>query len=792
MAWLDRASARGQGRRWWMAGVAGLTVAAACSAAQAQSAADAGSTASGDAQLDEVVVTAQRREQRLQDVPMAISAIGGAEVAARGIGDSRQLFDNVPNLNLSRRGGNAPVPSIRGVYQAIQDPTAEPSVAFYIDGVYVPSVNQLDLSLVNIERVEVLRGPQGSLYGKNAIGGAINIISRGPTDEFTATGALAYGSRDSLAANFSVSGPIVEDRLSARISAAVRRSDGYLLNTFTGNKVEYDDYRGVMLALKATPSEKLTLDLSLDAMKSNPSRGNFEFIAGSAKENCRARPAGSLAPTAGCPAPLAGIPFFAGFGYPYNSTPGDRVMTADLEAREDQTGYGASLVGTYAFPSFDLVSVSGYRFFDFDAVTNQDRSAYPIFGRYPVVGSTITPTTPPIPREADGFNYFFRSESISQEVRLVSTGDGPLEWVVGAYGFRDEKTLRVLATLGRQGVFTAGPGRTIFDYVLDERSRIESRSLAIFGQATYRVTEQLSATVGGRYSKERISIDLDSVCDLQFQCPAFLGNPPATRSASNSTGVFTPMATLSYKWTDDILTYVTASRGFKSGGYAPVFTFAVTPFDPEYAWNYEAGAKTTWLDGRLVVNATAFWIDWRDVQENSFNATQGFRVRNAAKARNRGFEIDLQAKPTRMLLLGGSYGYLDSKYLKFPNATATLDLSGTRRPLVPKHSFSAYGQLSVPVANGWEAVARADYSYKGDIIYQNVNATPIRIAKESYGVVNARLGLESDRWSVSLWARNLTDEDYYTFIDSFPGPVDAPYGVVGEPRTYGVEIRASF
>lgn len=741
--------------------------------------------------ITEVVVTARRREERLQDVPLAISALSGEDVAARGVGDSRQLFDNVPNLNLARRGGNAPIPSIRGIYQAVQDPSAEPSVAFYIDGVYLPSVNQLDLALMDIERVEVLRGPQGSLYGKNAIGGAINVITRRPSDELSANGTVSFGNRDSVAASAGISGPLSE-KVTARLGVAMRRSDGYLFNDATGRNVEFDDYRGAVAAIRATPTEAFTLDLTLDAMTSKPSRGNLELLRPSVQENCRARPAGSTAVTPDCPAPFASIPFFTGFGYPYNSTPGDQIITQDLESREDQTGYGGSLIATYRFDTVDLVSVSGYRSFDFDAVTNQDRSAYPIFGRYPVVGSTITPTTPAIPPEADGFNYFSSAESYSQEIRLVSTGGERFDWVLGAYGYKDEKELRVLALLARQGVFTAGPGRSIFDYILDERSNIESESVALFGQGTYDITDRLAFTVGGRYTREENSIDLDSVCDVVFQCPAFLGNAPAVRSAENSQSVFTPLATLAYKWTDDLLTYVTASRGFKSGGYAPVFTFNVSPFDAEFAWNYELGAKSTWLDGRLLLNVAAFWIDWEDVQENSFNATQGFRVRNAARARNRGVEVDLEARPTSWLSLGGSYGYLDSKYVDFPNATATLDLSDTRRPFVPKQSGNVYGELTAPLGTTWELIARVDYSFKSDIIYQNVNATPIRLANESYGLVNARLGVESGRWGAYLWARNLTDEGYYTFIDSFPGPQDAPYGVVGEPRTYGVELKAQF
>lgn len=760
--------------------------------------------------LHEVVVTARKRSENLQDVPIAISALTGEDLASKGISDSKQLFESIPNLLLSRRGAYVPIPSIRGVWAAVQDPTAEPSVAFYVDGVYVPSANQLDMSLLDIERVEVLRGPQGSLYGKNSLGGAINVISRKPTDELTSNARLSLGNHGLREGSISVAGPLMSDQLTGRLTTTVRRTDPYIYNTVLDRKVQHEDFRGAMLSLRATPTDALTVELSLDVMESDASSGNQDTFATSFMENCRAAPVDVVSP---------GCPFFArGFGYSYEAEAFDGVISRDIEARQDQTGYGGALTVTYGFKPFDLVAITGYRYYDALFEEDRDGSAYPIIGP---------------------FWQDFGSRALSQELRLVSTSTGRLDWTIGAYGFKDERDLHMVAGSVRPGVFSTAlppalaammpPGTrwALFNERLEELTDLDSTSLAAFAHLTYRFTDAFSLTAGMRYTRESREIELTSYCD-GYRCPALAYTTPtgtvlgyfisadnplsptggavAAQSNEANESAATPLVTLSYQWTDDLLTYATASQGFKSGGYAPVFTFTVQPFESEEAWNYELGAKISWLDGRVTLNAAAFLIDWSNVQINTFTSAAGFRILNApGGVENRGVELELTAQPNANAKLGLSYGYLDSQFegrLSAPCTSAGQSQCSVhqslRRTNSPRQSLSVFGEYTFALGPEWSLTTRADYTYRDSILYRidsiGTASDPAAVNtgrllhEASYGIANARIGLESERWSVVLWGKNLFDEGYYAGIGSFEGVVSAAYGWLADDRTYGVEL----
>lgn len=784
-----------------LAGAAVIGSAVAAPHAYAQDGEDDARSAS----LDQIFVTARKREERLQDVPIAISAFSGDQLVRKSITDTVQLFDAVPNLNLYRRGAYVPVPVIRGVYAGVQDPTSEPSVGFYVDDVYIPAANQLDMALLDVERVEVLRGPQGTLYGRNSLGGAIKIVTKKPSDEFSASARVKVGNRNLIDASAGVSGPIVDGALHGRVAAALRRTSGFLYNTALDRNVEHEDFKGVVVSLRATPNENFTADLSMDLMRSSPSTGNKEAYEDSFLELCRANPVGVLGP--GCP-PLA-----AGFGYDANTTPFDNIITYDIESLQEQEGEGVSLRLAYDLGGVELVSVTGWRHFEVYMEEDRDGSAYPI----------VAP-----------FNQTFESKAVSQEIRLSSQGDGRLNWTLGAYGFWDKRDLHMIAGSARPNVFTiapfppfaaglpAGSRLALFNSLLEETTDLDSSSLAVFGQATYDLTSNLSLTVGGRYTWEERDITLVSECDM-FQCPVLTVNlptggmttiPPSQLpitplTDSNDEQVFTPLATLSFNPTEDVLLFATASKGFKSGGYAPVFTFAVRPFDSEVAWNYEVGAKTSWFDNRMTFNLSAFYFDWDDVQINNFTQTAGFVVQNASGAKHKGIEIEWAAVVTESLTIGAAYGFLDAKYKGdlSPPCSATLTTAcsidqSLRRIGTPKHSVSAYAQFQHPVTPDWDFLARVDMNLKTDILMRiDTIGTPTdpgavntgRLLRDTtYDVFNGRIGLQSDGWSVAIWATNLFNENYYVAASEFAGAVSAAYGYLGQPRTYGAELSVNF
>ncbi|TBV10192.1 hypothetical protein DNK01_18215 [Stutzerimonas kirkiae] len=731
------------------------------------------------AALEVVTVTSRKREELLQDVPLAITAYSGKELNERGVNDSRELFDTIPNLFFGRRAsGLPPVPVIRGVYAAGNDPTIEPSVGFYVDGVYISSALQLDMSLLDIDSVEVLRGPQGTLYGKNTLSGAINIITRNPGDQPVANARVAYGNRSHLEASASVGGPLIEDKLLVKLTAARRKNDPFLYNNVLGRKVEHDDYTGALLSLRALPSDRLSVDLKLDTSRSRPSAGNAEAFSGSTAEYCRARPTGSQEPSGNCPAPWASNPFFAGHGYDFDEKAHNRVVSSDIESTNDQAAHGASLHAVYTGDYLELTSITSYRRFKDDITENRDGSAYPLLNRF-------------------GLDYDTRA--YSQELRLTSVNNGALQWTLGLFGFKDERKLGMdtgSAAPGRPGLFNAGSASTpIFLDDFRETSRIESDSLAAFGQASYDFNDAWSLTLGARYTRENREISLLSDCD-GFACPYFAFAPrgitPNEQKSSTRENIFTPLATLSYRPVAHILTYLSASKGYKSGGYAPVFTFSVRPFDSEEVWNYEAGAKSSWLGGRLTANLAVFHMDWKDVQISSFTGSAGFLVQNAASVINQGIELEVSSRLSERFGIGGSYGFLDSHY-DMPLAANSASRE-RRRPNSPRHSLNLYADYRYPLGGGWNLHARSDYSLKSGIIFRSDQVVGDRIQTgnsgltQTYGLANARLGVESGDWGIHLWGKNLFDKNYYLSAGIFEGIGGGYYGIVGDPRSYGLEL----
>lgn len=772
------------------------------STSHAQVAGDDGDQADAISQLDTITVTARKRAEDLQDVPIAISAFTGETLLKQGVMDTKELFDAIPNFSFVRRGAYVPIPTVRGVYSGVNDPTSEPSVGFYLNDVYISSANQLDMSLLDIERVEVLRGPQGTLYGRNTLGGAVKIITRAPSDYVSVDARASYGSHDLFDVSGGVSGALVPGVLTARLSAAVRQSDGYLYNTVLDKDVEYEDYKGALLTMQYTPNERLTVDLVADVTRSKPSTGNPETYETSFLEQCRAAAVGVLLP--GCPA------FAAGFGYDSNTTPHDKVISRDIESTQDIKGGGLSLTARYEFDAVELTSITAWR--KFSTLLQEDRDGSP----YPIVSP---------------FTQDYETKALSQEFRLSSIDDARLQWTLGAYGFRDQRDMYETAGSVRPGVFSAaapaslvepngpfpeGTRFALFNEMLNETVDLSSSSVALFGQATYAVTDRLAVTLGARQTWESRDIDLLSVCD-GGPCPILsvllpdgtilppAPGPPVLLTDSASEKVFSPLATVAYDLTPDVLLYATSSKGFKSGGYAPVFTFAVRPFESESAWNHELGMKSSWFDRRLTLNASVFLFDWENVQINNFTETAGFVVQNAASVENKGLELDVLARLTRELSVGGAYGYLDSKYVgdlspvcaDGQSSACSVDQS-LRRPQAPRHSLSFFVDYRRPLAGNWNLGARLDYSLKTDILSridqigtaddpQAINTGRL-LLDETYRIVNARLGLQSDRWGVHLWAKNLLDEKYYGYAYEFAGAVGAAYGFPGQRRTVGVEL----
>jgi iron complex outermembrane recepter protein len=727
----------------------GLALTAAPALAQAQ--------AEADAAVETVVVTAQRRVEEDIKVPVALTAVGAAEIQNITAGFMTDIGIKVPNVFMSQ-GSISPSISIRGVSsQSNVNAGFPPAVGVYVDEVYQGRDPTFNTILNDVERVEVLRGPQGTLYGKNTIGGAINIVTTEPSNVPTMFGDLTYGNLDLFQLRATMGIPIIEDRLQARFSFVHRSRDGFLENTFTGKDLNDLVSDGGRIVIASQLTENLRLRVSGDYFRE---RGTSALETG---------PVVFPAPV---PALLAAIP-------PQDET--DNVVQLNSPENADRELYGVAVRFDMSLGIADLTSITAYRRYESAFLDDSDG----------------------LPIDAFDVGRDENAENFSQEFRLTSTGEGPVAWILGLYYYNENienirrihlgSAMPVLLTGGAIPGFTGERAQTY--------STIEAESYAAFGSVTWQITEQLRLAGGLRYTKEKKDFFY-----RQFFTETFANLPgsllirnfavaiPATREKYDDDRI-TGDASLSYDFSDDVTAYAKYSRGFKAGGFqtdviSPPF-IATDPlgFSPEIVNNYELGLKSYWFDRRLSVNVAAFYLDWKDKQEQIFTGLS-FLIRNAASASSRGLEIELTARPTRYLTLDANGAYLKAKYDSFPGQP---QLAGRQFQGTPNYSGSVGAQYVYPMGNGLEIFARGDVIYRGSTYVLN-NATT-QLNNQSLTTVNVRVGLqtEDDDWGVYLWSKNLTDVVRVGGGSSFPFPrANITTRGPGFGRTYGVELRGRF
>ena len=739
--------------------------------------------------LEEIIVTAQRREERMQDTPVSITAFSGDHLSELSINDLAGIGSFTPNMNFSNSpggsgGGNNAQIYIRGVGQNDFLITTDPGVAVYMDGVYIARSMGAIMNLMDMERVEVLRGPQGTLFGKNAVGGAISLVTAPPTDELDGNVEISTGSRDRIDAKGTVNVPLIPGELLARVSASTRNQDGYgdrLLDDIDLGDVNEDAVRASLLW---QPSDTLKFTVVGDY-----SRGREESVS-------------QHLMTVDTTAPLLNLwNAFVGFPNGYPMTP-DLVLDDPYDTL--QTGrsinemdvYGISLTADWQVGGINIKSITAYRDSDVDFSRDGDNSPAPY---------------------VETFNNTDQNQ-FSQELHASGTAfSDRLEWLAGVYYF-DENAIDHTDVILADGLFDAleafpapliplgpwpcpqPPGSPLpciggagnpfneqFDLRFDVYNEIDIESVAVFGQGTFHLTDQWSITGGLRHtweSKDYLLIHRRLHAGTFVVPPTNIGDDWAE---------LTPRAGTEYQWTQDLMTYFVASKGFKSGGFngRPTTQDAVESYDPEFAWSYEIGVKSEWLDHRLRLNAAAFFNDYTDIQLTSVQATAEGNlllvVENAGEAEVTGFEIEMVARPAHWLDLSAGLGYTDAEYSKLnPGATITKDSKFIQ---TPEWTLNLSAQLTWPLA-GWGTVKlRGDYSYRDDM-FMDANNTEL-LHQDGYELVNARLAFTTtdEHWELALSGTNLTDEQYIgngiAALDSF-GTAEAYFG---PPIEWGLSLR---
>lgn len=727
----------------------------------------AGSAIAADASdpIEEVVVSARRRgEERLQDVPIAVSVLSAEALRKANIVDLAEVAARTPSFTFGQQIGNQHEVVIRGIGTLrLTGSAAEPSVGLFIDEVYVGRRGTATPPLFDLERVEVVRGPQGTLYGKNVVGGAVNLITAKPSRETSARVSAAYGQFDVFGGQdiWEGSGYItggIGEAGAGRLAVYYRNHDGYSRSTSFNEPLDDQDSYALRGSLVFEPSEALNIHLAAD-FSHNESNGQSR------------RAVDDLS-----------IP---GFGVVVASgLLGTNVRESDApwDQWEDQDTAGLTARIDYRLASGSTVTyLSAVRYGDFS-------------GRYSLVG---TRSPPSLTDAANGQHEKY--VGITQDLRLSSAADaaGPVRWVAGLYFLREDTDL-VDNSMATTFLSVLGPGTVgdILDgeFIYDQEN--VTKSSAVYGEFTWSMTERLSLTAGGRYTYDDKKYRNRSECldfgaqpDFVF-CVAPLGAEFWNIRTGKDWSEFTPKASVDWRASEDALLYVSAARGFKGGGWQGKpgsAAVASLPYDPEIAWTYEAGAKIDWADGRVGANVAIFHTEFDDLQvEQLDDAGLTLIIDNAASASIDGIELEVLFRPLPAVQLWLSGSYLDSEYRDFIDSAGN-DLSGNQLARTPEYMFAGGADYSLVLTPVLTLDARVEYQWQDDMPWLVENT----VYEESYGLLDARiaLGSRNDGWEVALFGKNLTDELYRVDAIPFLGDVFSRFG---PPRSYGVQFSKTF
>lgn len=688
------------------------------------------------AQLGTITVTARKREETLQEVPVAVTAFSSQKLEDFNIEDLSGLGAQVPNLTIyAARGSSSTVTAyIRGVGQS--DPLwgVDPGVGIYLDDVYIARPQGALLDVFDVERIEVLRGPQGTLYGKNTIGGAIKYVSRPLDDEFSGRGSVTLGSYNQQDAKLSVNVPLSDSGWAARFAVANLTRDGFGDNVRTNQDVSDKEIVAGRFTLGYNGSETWSMRLTADRIDD-----------ASAVRGARMLGVNRFAPTA---APLD-----------------DRYDVRNGMPNINDTtmnGYGL----TFDFKlndNWSLKSITAYR--ESDTETNID------FDTLPNIIADV--------------KALYSDNQTSQEFQVNFDDGGALTAVGGLYWFRGEAGGTVL-----NNFFNLSFGNT--------NGTVDTDSIAVYGEGTYRFDDQWALTFGGRWTSEEKTVD---IFNQSFRDPNF-SIPLATISDLNDSVKFTnfsPKVSLDYQATDDVLLYGLATRGFKSGGFNIRANISAVPasgrpFDDEQVTTYELGAKMAFADQSWYLNAAYFYSDYKDIQLSIFTTIPNSNppaffgdFTNAGAATVQGVELELFGQLSDNWVLQGNMAWLDAGYDEY--ISAGVDVSNAQKLTnAPEFSGALSLQYIQPLESGGEVRSRVGYNYQSKV-YPTTDLSEA-IAQDGYGLWNASVIWQvNDAWKLALEGSNLADEEYRTTGYNIAA-LGILTGFYGAPRT--VSLTASY
>lgn len=723
------------------------------------------------AMLEEVIVTAQKRAESVQDVPLSISAYSGEYIQKFGITDVGDLTYHTPGLNGNAYANTESVFTVRGIGTAAFGITVDSSVGVFIDGIALGRPAIAASSFFDVERVEVVKGPQGTLFGRNTSAGAISVITRRPDHEDNSLDVTLVGGNEGQQKIEAAGNWVVSDKVALRLSVRDEEADGSLKSEVTGREFNNVDDTNVRLSAAINWTDAVEMIVSAE---SGRSRGNFG--------------SGYLDDTAA--AAFGSFPLYSG------------KSASDYTGKNGYEYDRAAMHITWEISdSLTLVSNTGYYTNDYNFGVDADLFNYPLINLDE-------------PQNMD---------QLSQEFRLNGQTEN-IDWFVGVSAFSEEMDaatrytyeenllVDLLVAPGLCASSAAGGLICKGDAFEDTFAETENTSYAIYGDVAWNISDKLKLTVGGRYSRDEkdfnyVSYVSDGVIPILLTCdpvgdPVNCKNPvPDNFFKIGTTGVlrgsdtwtsFDPRVVLDYQLNEDVLLYASYASGFKSGGFnqSPDLKLGqldlaagdrqrVLGFDEETNKSFELGMKGMFLDGRARFNAAVFQSDYSDLQiENTSNLV--FAIENAADATSKGLELDAQVLLTENFELSGNYAYIDASFDK--GMANDADISGNRLGRAPRSSGSLSGVYTVGLGGSGQLTLRADYRYVGKQYFDANN----RFSQEGYSLYGGRIGWSpvNQKWSVALIGDNLGDEEYSNNTTEVLDVVSVP--ALG--RTYRLEL----
>jgi iron complex outermembrane receptor protein len=733
--------------------------------------------------LEEVTVTATRRTERLQEVASSASVFSGEDLQALRVLQPLDLAEQTPGL-LAKYGPNGLATVgfyVRGVGINDFTGTVDPSVGVYVDEVFQPTPDMLNFAVHDIARVEVLRGPQGTLYGRNSTGGAINFITARPTEEFEGFARAGYGSYDTFTVAGALSGPL-SDTLRGRLSVSAinaSSSDGYAFNRFTDNELGKNESLAVRGQVEWLPSEDFSLRLTYNYGDSESELPLLQHVGTRDPGNPAALCAPLIAGRVDEGACVDLLGYFDDDGDIYT---GDAGVDPELFLRSDDV----TLTMNWNLGSATLTSISGYA--DFSKRQSQDIDASPNVA-------------------ADNFT-FNDVENFSQEIRLTSDDSFKYPWIVGAnYGKTDIDWFQTIDLTALAIPTSNGAVQS-------------TEAWALFGQLTIPLSDTFDLIGGLRFTNEtrdwagatfvgtfaNLNEALASGTFRLSQLPLPPGDPgeggPLDFPTSIDEEKVDFSAVLRYRPSEDAMYYLSVSEAFRSGGYSSAVIFsqeALEPYDSETLRSYEVGMKLSLAENRVRFNTSAFFYDFEDFQATFVRATEASaRLQNAGDVEIYGLEASLDWMPVERLTLGAGLSLMESEIVQTDVVLPPLDggaeatIEGNEIPNAPSVSFNGRIRYQWPVTGALAAAIQTDFNYVDEHFLEPNNRE--YLAEDGYFIANARLSLlsQDERWTVSAWVKNIGDEEYRTAAQDLALSLGFSEIVVGVPTTWGVEFEYRF